>query len=374
MTTLSPCVNILLEIGSSIGIYSLKKATINDVADLAKVSIKTVSRVLNHEPKVRPSTKERVQKAMEMLEYSPNSSARRLAGNRAYLLGLLYDDPGTTYISNIQIGALKACRNDHYDILIFPCSYKDASLPATIAEMVSSVRVDGVLLTPPLCDLPAVRDKLHKTDAPHVVISPGPGYDSQWKVLTNDRQVCARMVHHLAELGHSRIAFVRGASHHHAIDIRFKGYLDGMAQCGLKVRTAYFGEGDNSFESGMTWGHHLLDLAKPPTAIFCANDDMAAGVMKAAHQKNVSIPRDLSVAGFDDVPLASQTWPSLTTIRQPTQAMAEAAANLLIGRIRGNLPENFDRILESELVIRSSTGPAPEWVVSEWVKSDWPGL
>lgn len=350
----------------------MKKATINDVAELANVSIKTVSRVLNHEPRVRPATKERVRKAMEMLNYSPNSSARRLAGNRAYLLGLLYDDPGTAYITNIQNGALKACRDDHYDILIFPVRYTDPTLPDTISELVSSVRVDGVLLTPPVCDLIPVREKLHETDAPHVVISPGPNYDSQWKVTTNDREVCAQMVHHLADLGHERIAFVKGAPHHHAIANRYYGYLDGMKQRGLRVRNAYCGEGENSFDSGMTWGHHLLDLTTPPTAIFCANDDMAAGVMKAAHQKGISIPRDLSVAGFDDVPLARQTWPSLTTIRQPTQAMAETAAKLLIARIRGNGDklEDFERVLESELVIRSSTGPAPEWVLSERIQTE----
>ena len=362
------------EIGSNIDINPLKKATINDVADLAKVSIKTVSRVLNHEPRVRPATKERVLKAMEVLDYSPNSSARRLAGNRAYLLGLLYDDPGTTYISNIQIGALEACRDDHYDILIFPCSYKDPALPETIAQLVSSVRVDGVMLTPPLSDLEPIRKKLHETDAPHVVISPGPDYESYWKVTTNDRQVCAQMVHHLAELGHEEIAFVKGDGSHHAVESRFNGYLDGMKECGLKVRAAYVAEGDSTFESGMTWGHHLLDLAKPPTAVFCANDDMAAGVMKAAHQKGVSIPRNLSVAGFDDVPLSHQTWPSLTTIRQPTQAMAELAAKMLIGRIRGNEPNGFERELKSELLIRSSTGPAPEWVVSEWVETNWPEM
>ena len=351
----------------------MKKSTINDVAELANVSIKTVSRVLNHEPRVRPATKERVQKAMEMLNYSPNSSARRLAGNRAYLLGILYDDPGTEYISNIQNGALKACRDDHSDILIFPVRYTDPNLSDTIADLVSSVRVDGVLLTPPVCDLESVRAKLHETNAPHVVISPGSGYDSQWKVVTNDREVCSLMVHYLADLGHERIAFISGAKHHHAIANRLNGYKDGMAQRGIRVRNAYCVEGDNTFESGMTWGHHLLDLAKPPTAIFCANDDMAAGVMKAAHQKGISSPRDLSVAGFDDVRLAHQTWPSLTTIRQPTQAMAETAAKLLIARIRGNgdKPEHFDRELESRLVIRSSTGPAPDWVVSEWVQSGW---
>lgn len=337
----------------------LKKATIDDVAELANVSIKTVSRVLNHEPKVRPATQERVLKAMKVLDYSPNTSARRLAGNRAYLLGLMYDDPGSSYITNIQNGALEACRNDHYDILIFPCSYRDPTLPQQISELVSTVRVDGVLLTPPVCDVDPVRAELQAADAPHVVISPGPEYRSRWSVGTNDREICAKMVHHLAKLGHREIAFVEGDPDHHAIKNRLSGYLDGMRECGLDVEDVPCVKGDNSFESGVTCGEGLLRADNPPTAIFCANDDMAAGVMKTAHRMGVSIPDDLSVAGFDDVPTASQTWPSLTTIRQPILEMAETAARLLIERIRGNSPEQFNRLLESELVIRSSTGPVP---------------
>lgn len=337
----------------------MKKATIDDVAELANVSIKTVSRVLNHEPKVRPATQERVREAMTVLDYSPNSSARRLAGNRSYLLGLLYDNPGNNYITGIQHGALEACRQDHYDIMIYPCRYTDPTLADQISDLFASVRVDGVLLTPPICDVKSVREKLEQLDAPSVVISQGVENGSNWSVGTNDRQVCAQMVHHLADLGHTRIAFVKGDPDHHAIENRFRGFLDGMRERGIEVDPELCLQGDNAYESGLECGRRLLENSRPPTAVFCANDDMAAGVMNIAHERGLSIPADLSVSGFDDVPLAQQTWPPLTTVRQPLHELSLTAARLLIDRIRGLSPDNKNHILESVLVVRQSTGPAP---------------
>lgn len=333
------------------------------MAELAGVSIKTVSRVLNHEPKVRPATKERVLEAMSVLDYSPNSSARRLAGRRAYLLGMLYDNPGMSYITHIQNGALEACRHDHYDILIFPSNFGDPDLPGRINEMLSSVRVDGVLLTPPICDMDSIRAELRSLKAPNVVVSPGGDIGQRWAVLTNDREICSKMVHHLAHHRHRRIAFVKGDPKHEALDKRFQGFLDGMSACAIEVDTELCVQGFNNFESGIEAGKHLLNMNKPPTAIFCATDDMAAGVMLVAHQKGLLIPSDLSVTGFDDAPVARQTWPPLTTIRQPLHAMGNAAATLLIERIRGESGDKPVRVLDSELIIRDSSGrvPAPKY-------------
>lgn len=341
----------------------MKKATIDDVALLAGVSIKTVSRVLNHEPKVRPSTQERVLKAMEELEYSPNSSARRLAGRRSYLLGLLYDNPGMSYITHIQNGALEACRTDHYDIMIFPSHYGDPDLPRQVRDMIGSVRVDGVLLTPPICDMEGIRKELRGIGAANVVVSPGGDIGQRWAVLTNDREMCAAMVHHLARHRHRRIAFVLGDPDHRALEKRFRGYLDGMRSNNLAVDDSLCVQGFNTFESGIECGYRLLNMAKPPTAIFCATDDMAAGVMRVAHEKGLLIPADLSVAGFDDAPVAVQTWPPLTTIRQPLHDMGRTAAELLIARIRGTVSESTVQMVDAELIIRNSTGtvPAPKY-------------
>jgi len=338
----------------------LKRATIDDVARLADVSIKTVSRVLNHEPKVRESTRVRVTEAMETLKYRPNLSARRLAGNRSYLLGLLYDKLSASYITAIQDGVLDACEGQHYDLLIHPCEHDDPYLLDKISNLITSVRVDGLLLTPPISDMASVRRLLRKLNAPNVVISLAKNADSKWTVGTNDREICARMVCYLASLGHQRIAFVLGHPDYMAIAERFEGYKDGMLESGLKVLESYCVQGYNSFDSGIGCARRLLRRKIPPTAIFFANDDMAAGMLKLAHELDIKIPRDLSVVGFDDSPLANQIWPFLTTIRQPTHDMAQLAAELLIRRLRGESPEGVKRVLQSELVFRDSTGPVPE--------------
>jgi len=334
----------------------VKQATIDDVAELAGVSTKTVSRVLNHEPKVRSSTRSQVEQAISTLSYRPNSSARKLAGNRTYLLGLVYN-ANSSYITSIQNGVLDACRDQHYDLLINPCAYTDATLLDELRDLVTTPRVDGLLLIPPVSDLLPVRELMRELKTPNVIVSRESVTDSEWTVCTNDKQVSTDVVQHLSRLGHERIAFVCGHPDHRAMANRFKGYRAGMQNAGLRVLKSLVAAGENTFESGIDCGLKLLRNEKRPTAIFCANDHMAAGVMKAAHEKGLSIPGDLSVAGFDDIPLANQIWPQLTTVRQPLHDMAMLAAELLIQRLRGNVPEGVNRVLDSKLIIRDSTGP-----------------
>lgn len=337
----------------------MKKANIDDVARLAGVSIKTVSRVLNHEPKVRKTTKERVRESMRILKYSPNTSARRLAGNRSYLLGLLYDDRSGNYVTRTQAGVLEACRRDHYDLLIYPCRDDDPSLLDGISDLVSAGRVDGLLLTPPISDMASVRQLLRNMEIPNVVISLAHTGNSKWTVDTNDREVCTEMVDYLAGLGHQRIAFVMGNPDQIAVSQRFEGFKDGMRQNNLKVLKHYCEQGNNSFESGMECGRRLLNRKHRPTAVFCANDEMAVGVKKVAHEMGISIPDALSIVGFDDSPMARKMHPMLTTVRQPTRDMSRLATELLIKRLRGESPEGVKKILKSELIIRNSTGAAP---------------
>jgi LacI family transcriptional regulator len=336
-----------------------RKSTISDVAALAGVSIKTVSRVLNREPKVRPTTRDRVEAAMEELRYRPNSPGRMLASRRSYILGLVYN-ANSSYITSIQNGALDVCRQQHYDLLIHPCHYRDPVITDEIADLVTGAKVDGLLLTPPVSDLASVRTLMSELQVPHVSISKGSAGAEEWAVGTNDREVSAELTGYLAELGHRRIAFVQSNPDHKAMTDRFRGFRDGMRAAGLRVDTKWVVQGENTFESGLRAGERLLDSSLRPTAIFCANDHMAAGVMAVAHERGLGIPRELSVAGFDDIPLASQIWPTLTTVRQPLREMAGLAAELLIRRLRDRPGENLARVVPATLVLRASTGPAPE--------------
>jgi LacI family transcriptional regulator len=308
---------------------------------------------------VRPATLEKVEEAIKALGYRPSASARSLAGNRSFLLGLLYDNPSASYVMNVQNGVLKSCLNQRYDLLIHPCSFENPGLKEEITELIRHSRVDGLILTPPLTDSDALLELLEGLNVPRVLISPVSNRKFRWGVGTNDRVACCEMVRYLAGLGHTRIAFIKGHPDHRAIGNRYEGYLEGLRENGLKQIKSLVVQGYNSFESGEACARKLLSGVSRPTAIFASNDDMAAGALKAAHELGLSIPGDVSVAGFDDIPLASQVWPPLTTIRQPIQQMGEAAASMLIDRARGKESTGSGLVIESELVLRKSTGPAP---------------
>ncbi len=334
------------------------RKTIVDVAKAVGVSTKTVSRVLNREPNVKPATRDRILSAMKDLGYRPNSPARMLASNRTYLLGLIYN-ASSSYITSIQNGVLAACRGEHYDLLIYPCRYTNPELLNEIREFVQGPRVDGLILVPPISDLEEVHDLLLELEFAKVAISREPASDSEWTVCTNDREICRDMTRHLSRLGHEHIAFITGHPDHKAMSNRYLGFLDGMCEAGLEVCDSLVVQGENTFESGIDGAVRLLRRKPRPTAIFCANDHMAAGVMKVAHERRLDIPRDLSIAGFDDMPIAARVWPQLTTVRQPLEEMALLAARQLIRRLRGEAAPKFNKLVGAELVIRQTTGPAP---------------
>ena len=341
------------------------KATIQDVADRAGVSIKTVSRVINNEANVRDVTLGKVQRAIEELDYQPNFSARSLAGARTFRLGLLYDNHSASYLVNIQNGALRTSGAKGYDLVIQPCDFSDTQLVASIEATMRVKPVDGLILTPPLSDMSALLESLDKLGVPFALISPANRSNESRSVFTNDREACAEMTRLLASLGHRRIGFLIGDPNHGAVADRYVGYREGLKSAGLKLDRKLVTQGYNTFASGVKGAKRLLARDVRPTAIFASNDDMAAGVMRVAHELGLSIPGDLSVAGFDDIPMASQIWPSLTTIHQPMGKMAERATTLLLAQLRDSSgkederqPDDLHRVASS-IVIRESTGPCP---------------
>ncbi|MEJ2604854.1 MAG: LacI family DNA-binding transcriptional regulator [Gammaproteobacteria bacterium] len=339
------------------------RATIEDVASRAGVSIKTVSRVVNHEPNVRPGTRERVEQAIRDLRYRPNTSARSLAGKRSFLIGLLYVKPAASYIINILTGAVDACRAGGFELLLHPCRYTDTDLPRQISELAGNTRLDGLILTPPLSDMEALVAELDRSGVAVARIAPGAHGDPARSVRTNDEEICAELTRYVASLGHRDIGFIVGHPDQLAVQQRYTGFLRGLEQAGLSMRKSFVCHGDNSFESGVECGRRLLQRKRRPTAILASTDDMAAGVIRTAHELGIRIPAELSVTGFDDVPLAHKVWPALTTIRQPMQAMGEQATALLLERLRNGRNDREGgepALIPSELVIRDSTGPVPE--------------
>jgi LacI family transcriptional regulator len=339
----------------------MANTTIIDVAEHARVSIKTVSRVINNVPSVRPQIRERVLRAIEKLDYHPNPSARGLGGNRSYLLGLLYDVTCGAYATSVLAGFIERSRAAKYQVVMEPCDYGASSLAEDVTRSVRQSRVDGVILTPPLSDLKAVSGALESLSIPFVRIAPGKHSDTYRSVCTNDRESCSSMTEQLAGLGHQRIAFIVGNPDHAAVMDRYRGYVDGLQTCGLKLDKSLVVQGYNSYASGVQCARKLMNASpeKRPTAIFASNDEMAAGALSVIHGLGLGIPEDVSVVGFDDAPLASQVWPALSTIRQPIADMAAQAAELLLRLLAGEPPDHAKRVIPSSLMFRQSTGPVP---------------
>jgi len=343
----------------------MRRATIDDVAALAGVSIKTVSRVVNQEPNVRDATRVRVERAIAQLNYRPNLSARNLASQRARLIALIYDDPSAYqipsagYVIRMQVGVLSACRTADYRLVIHPCNYRGRDIEAELKAMIEYARPQGIVLAAPLSNMPRIVRAVVETGTPLVLLSPGTQNSRQCSVATNDRQISAEMTRYLASLGHRKIAFIKGHSSHKAVSNRYLGYVDGLKQCGLPLEERLVETGDNSFASGEAAGNRLMKIADPPTAIFAANDDMAAGVIRAAALLGVDVPGQLSVCGCDDISLARQLCPTLTTIRQPLAEMAAHAASILIANAHEDTPPQGSEIIPSSITARESTGPAP---------------
>jgi len=343
----------------------MSRATIDDVAELAGVSIKTVSRVVNREPNVREETRAKVEKAIARLKYRPNLSARNLASPRSRVIALVYDDPSAYeipsagYIIRMQSGILRACQSADYRFLIHPCRFDSPGIARELKALIEHTRPQGIVLAAPLSNVPRIVRAIATTGTPMVRLSPGTPDGEQYSVATNDREISAEMTRYLASLGHRRIAFIKGNPGHKAVGNRYLGYLDGLEQSGVDLDEELIEQGDNSFGSGEAAGRRLLERADPPTAIFAANDDMAAGVIRAAGLLGIDVPDRLSVAGCDDIALASQLCPTLTTIRQPLDEMAERAALVLIQESRKTPPPRGTEVVPATLRIRESTGPAP---------------
>ena len=336
-----------------------RKATINDVAARAGVSIKTVSRVLNGEQAVRPDTRQRVRAAVEALNYRPSRSARSLASGRSYLIGLLYHNPSANYVVDVQHGALDKCLENGFHLFSHPTDLYAPDLGGMVANLVHQANLDGLILTPPLCSSPALLAELDRQHIPFVRVSPVDRTHPSPYVLMDDVQASRDMTTYLIELGHRRIAHIFGHPDHAASEQRLEGFRGALAEHGLVADPSLIVEGRFSFETGRACAQTLLSLADPPTAIVAANDDLAAGAVMAAHEAGLGVPEDLSVAGFDDTHVARVVWPPLTTVHQPIYDLANAAADLLLKRLTGD--DSGPRYVElpHKLVIRQSTGPTP---------------
>lgn len=335
----------------------MMRATIDDVARAAGTSPKTVSRVLNNEPNVRESTRKQVLDAISALKYRPMASARSLATNRSFMIGLLYDNRSPSYIMEVQAGVLEACEAQHYSMMVQPLVSASPDFVDRIEDILSRHRPDGLILTPPITDHAQLLDSLRRNDVPFASIAPMHPKGCIG-ALMREREAAAAMVAHLVSLGHRRIAHILGDPRHGAGIWRLAGYRDGLKHAGLKENAAYMVQGRFSFESGVAAARRLLALRRRPSAIFAADDDMAIGAIWAASEMGLGVPGDVSICGFDDTALATQVWPPLTTVHQPVREMGRRATEELLRRVSGRGEAAMVEVAY-KMCIRASTAPAP---------------
>lgn len=323
--------------------------------------MKTVSRVLNDEPNVQPQMRERVMAAVAELNYRPNMHARSLARSRSSLLGLLYYASSAAFVGGVQRGATTRCRELGYHLVVESLEEGADVAGEQLTHMISALRPDGLILAPPICDDPVVLQALAEARMPCVLISPGSAGPALARVSMDDERAAFEMTDYLLGLGHRRIGFIQGAPSQAAAPRRLQGHLASLRAHGVVMDPQLIVDGDFRFRSGLDGCDQLLSLPQPPSAIFASNDDMAMGAVVAAQRRGLVVPADLSVAGFDDSPLASLVWPQLSTVRQPVFEMAVTAVDLLVSRStrRAGDAERItaEPVLPHALIERGSTAP-----------------
>ncbi|WP_269714715.1 LacI family DNA-binding transcriptional regulator [Caulobacter sp. NIBR2454] len=310
----------------------MNDVTITDVADQSGVSLRTVSRVINGSTKVNAETRARIEAVIATLGFRPSARARALATGRSFLIGLIHDDPNALVLDPVQRGLTAVLGARGFEVVIHPCVYGSEGLMDDVRGFIQRSRVDGVVLLPPISELPQLNRVIAAEGVPSISIASVP-IEGGTMLVSMEREATRLLTERLIDLGHRRIAFISGPSRFLSAQQRKAGFLDALAAANMKP--SHMTEGDYSFESGLACGEAILSGTEPPTAVLASNDFMAAGVLKAAAALGLSVPTDLSVAGFDDSSIARMISPALTTINRPMRAMAETAARRLLARIDG---------------------------------------
>jgi LacI family transcriptional regulator len=339
----------------------VQRPTIKDVAKRAKVSLKTVSRVINNEPAVQQRTREKVLRAVEQLDYQPDLSARSLRSAQSFALGVVYDNPNAYYVISMQNGVLSVCRDTGFGLQIHPCNSASPDLADELVDLVRRSRLAGLVLAPPMSERMELIRFLSANQIKLVRIlsaaeDPRDGFPC---IYVDDRDAAYDITEHLIQLGHQRIGFLWGGKSHRSSPERFKGYESALKDYGIALNNRLIVHGDYSFDDGFRGARKLLALREPPTAIFGSNDEIAAGVLAAAKSSGLEVPYDLSIAGFEDSPFSKQSWPALTTAKQATEEIARQATLRLIAELKRepSAAAIENKGFSPELVIRGSTGP-----------------
>lgn len=329
-------------------------ATMRNVADHARVSTATVSHVINGTRYVSPELTERVLAAMQELNYQPDAVARSLRRRETLTVGLIVPSTEIPFFAAVARSIEEAAFRAGYSVILCNSGWSSPRELRYLRNLLAR-RVDGLVCI----SLEMTADQIApvvREGTPVVMFErrmPGIGLDA---VGINNVQGARAAMTHLLELGHRRIGCIRGLGTSSLSGVRLAAYRQTLAEWGIEYDPDLVRPGDYQPESGRVAAQELMDLDDPPTAIFALNDMMAIGALQALHKRNLRVPDDVAVVGFDGIPLTQYTSPALTTVAQPVTEMGKVAIDLLLARIRGDGPREAQFVVvEPALIVRAST-------------------
>lgn len=337
-----------------------KRATIKDVAAQAGVSYQTVSRVINNKPDVTDETRRKVQHVIDTLGFRPNLAARSLPRQRSHIIGLiipyeadyLFRDPNLL----AQISGIDATANTYdYNVLLSTAGNSNAGIDAFERFLHNRV-ADGALVIE-TASSQAGSKLLAAENYPYVTLGYDPGPANGYCVHSNDREGARQVTQHLLDRGHRRIGLINGPATGAVVSLeeRLLGHRQVLAEAGLAFDPALMVYGDYTRLGGQRATEQLLALPQPPTAIFALNDRMAMGAIRTLHAANLRVPEDVAVVGFDDIGTAADFNPPLTTVRLPSKAVGQLAAQMLFDLVNGKTVPQKEIILPTDVIIRQSS-------------------
>ena len=328
---------------------------IRGVALRARVSIATVSRTINHVPTVDPVLAARVWKAVEELNYFPNTQARALVSGRSRLLGLIVSEITNPFFPELIQEFENVAVERGYEILIGSTNYDARKTESCVRRMLER-KVDGVaIMTFGIEEL--LLDRFAAGDIPTVFIDLGPKNPHSTTLTVDYKQGIYEGIQHLAVLGHRKLGFISGPLKMRSAQTRRSAFIDCLRAIGLTADHAWMIEGDHTLEGGRDAMAQILALPDWPTAIMCSNDMTAIGVQHALFDAKLHVPDDFSLIGFDDIHLAEYTIPPLTTVRMACKDLAySAVTNLLCNLEAAEIPIRAKQPIPTHLVVRQTTG------------------
>jgi LacI family repressor for deo operon, udp, cdd, tsx, nupC, and nupG len=333
--------------------------SIKDIARTAGVSHSTVSRALSDSPLISADTKARIQRLAREMGYSPDAQARSLVMGRTQTVGVVVTTITDPFIAEV-VQAVESTAGGHGYTVILASSNSEPEREIAAVEMLRSKRVDGVIVTSSRVGA-LYQAYLDRLGVPVVLINSHSEHSGPYTFAINVENAHGGYLaaDHLVQLGHERIAYVSGPAEHSDDLERMAGYRQALTEAGLVFDPALVLQGTGRVGGGEQALPRLMELEEPPTAVFCYNDMTAIGLLRAARQADLQVPRDLAVVGFDDIPFASYVRPALTTIAQPKPQMGRQAMEMVLALIADGQPVEgivSNIVVQGQLVVRESSG------------------